>query len=135
MYAVDLTDPIVIFRDVETVIKAPLNKIPKVQKAIDDAHNRLLNTFTQMFPGKLVISFNTSAVYSKIVDLVALDTETRTVSGGTVRKSAVRCGRSQHGNESAAHREVFPKRPVRLYRGRIGKLSISKESGTDAEIL
>lgn len=49
MYAVDLTDPIVIFRDVETVIKAPLNKIPKVQKAIDDAHNRLLNTFTQMF--------------------------------------------------------------------------------------
>lgn len=86
VYAVDLTDPIVIFRDVETVIKAPLNKIPKVQKAIDDAHNRLLNTFTQMFPGKLVISFNTSAVYSKIVDLVALDNGVSTVPDPTQKR-------------------------------------------------
>ena len=86
VYAVDLTDPIVIFRDVETVVKAPLNKIPKVQKAIDDAHNRLLNTFTQIFPGKLVISFNTSAVYSKIVDLVALDNGVSTVPDPTQKR-------------------------------------------------
>lgn len=79
VYAVDLTRPIVIFRDVETVIKAPLNKIPRVQKAIDDAHNHLLHTFTEMFPGKLILSFNTSAVYSKIVDLVARDNGVSTV--------------------------------------------------------
>lgn len=79
VYAVDLTSPIVVFRDVETVIKAPLNKIPRVQKAIDDAHNKLLHTFTEMFPGKLILSFNTSAVYSKIVDLVAKDNGVSTI--------------------------------------------------------
>ena len=73
VYAVDLTDPIVIFRDVETVVKAPLNKNPRVLKALEDAHNQLLKTFAELFPGKLLVSFNTSAVYSKIIDLVAED--------------------------------------------------------------
>lgn len=71
VYAADLRSPIVIFRDVETVIKAPLNKNPRVIKALDDAHNKLLRTFTELYPGKLLITFNTSAVHSKIVDLVA----------------------------------------------------------------
>lgn len=79
VYAVDLRNPIVIFRDVETVIKAPLNKMPSVQKAIEDAHSKLLHTFTEMFPGKLILSFNTSAVYSKIVDLVAKDNGVSTI--------------------------------------------------------
>ncbi|MBQ6621318.1 MAG: hypothetical protein IJH75_00595 [Mogibacterium sp.] len=73
VYAVDMRDPIVIFRDVETVVKAPLNKNPRVQQAIDDAHDRLLQVFREIYPGKLLVSFNTSAVYSKIVDLVAKD--------------------------------------------------------------
>ncbi len=86
VYAVDLTSPIVIFRDVETVIKAPLNKIPRVQKAIDDAHIKLLHTFTEMFPGKLILTFNTSAVYSKIVDLVAKDNGVSTIPDPSRRR-------------------------------------------------
>jgi nicotinic acid mononucleotide adenylyltransferase len=70
VYAVDMREPIVIFRDVETVIKAPLNKNPRVMKAIDDAHLNLLKTFTELFPGRLIVSFNTNATYSKIIDLV-----------------------------------------------------------------
>ena len=71
VYAVDMRDPIVLFRDVETVIKAPLNKNPRVQKTIDDAHDRLLKVFRDIYPGKLLISFNTSAVHNKIAALVA----------------------------------------------------------------
>ena len=71
VYAADMTSPIVIFRDVETVIKAPLNKNPRVLRAMDDAHNNLLKTFCELYPGKLILSFNTSAVYSKIMDMVA----------------------------------------------------------------
>lgn len=71
LYAVDMTAPVVIFRDVETVIKAPLNKNPRVMKAVDEAHNNLLKTFCEMYPGKLILSFNTSAVYSKIIEMVA----------------------------------------------------------------
>lgn len=71
LYAVDMKNPVVIFRDAETVIKDPLNKNPQVQKAIDEAHDDLLASFREIFPGKLLVSFNTSAVYSKIVDIVA----------------------------------------------------------------
>lgn len=70
VYAVDMRNPITIFRDADTVVKAPFNKNPRVQKAFDKAHNNLLVTFREMYPGKLLLSFNTSAVYSKIVDLV-----------------------------------------------------------------
>lgn len=71
LYAVDMKNPVVIFRDAETVIKDPLNKNPRVQRAIDKAHDNLLEAFRSIYPGKLLVSFNTSAVYSKIVDLVA----------------------------------------------------------------
>ena len=71
VYAVDMTAPVVIFRDVETVIKAPFNKNPRVMKAVDDAHIVLLRTFCDLFPGKLILSFNTSAVYSKIIEMAA----------------------------------------------------------------
>lgn len=69
VYAVDMRDPIAIFRDADTVIKAPLNKNPRVQKAFEKAHDNLLAVLRSIYPGKLLLSFNTSAVYSKIIDL------------------------------------------------------------------
>ena len=71
VYAVDMRDPIVIFRDVETVVKDPFNKNPRVLRALDTAHRKLLHTFRDIYPGKLLISFNTSAVHNKIAKLVA----------------------------------------------------------------
>ena len=71
VYAVDMRNPIAIFKDADTVVKAPLNKNPRVQKAFDKAHDNLLSTFREIYPGRLLLSFNTSAVYSRIVDLVA----------------------------------------------------------------
>ncbi|MBR0372999.1 MAG: hypothetical protein IJH91_00555 [Mogibacterium sp.] len=79
IYAVDMTSPIVIFRDVETVIKAPFDKNPRVRRAVDEAHNKLLRTFCELYPGKLILSFNTSAVYSKIVNMVAKENGVSTV--------------------------------------------------------
>ena len=70
VYAVDMRNPIALFRDADTVVKAPFNKDPVVQRAFDKAHNNLLKTFREIYPGKLLLSFNTSAVYSKIIDLV-----------------------------------------------------------------
>ena len=71
VYAVDMKNPIAIFKDADTVIKSPLNKNPVVQRAFDKAHDNLLRTFREIYPGRLLLSFNTSAVYSKIADLVA----------------------------------------------------------------
>lgn len=70
IYAVDMKAPIVLFRDVEACIKAPFNKNPRIIKAADDAHAKLLRTFNELFPGKLILTFNPSAVYSRIVNMV-----------------------------------------------------------------
>lgn len=66
-----MKNPIAIFKDADTVVKSPLNKNPRVQRAFDKAHAKLLRTFREIYPGRLLLSFNTSAVYSKIADLVA----------------------------------------------------------------
>ncbi|MGN0658887.1 MAG: nicotinate-nicotinamide nucleotide adenylyltransferase [Emergencia sp.] len=71
IYAVDMKSPIIIFRDVETVIKNPLNKNPEVLKVIDEAHSRLLRVLTGIYRGQLILSFNTSAVHNKIISKVA----------------------------------------------------------------
>lgn len=71
LYAVDMKAPVVIFRDVETIIKNPFNKNPRVIAALDKAHHNLLKVMRHMYPGKLILSFNTSAVHHKIIQKVA----------------------------------------------------------------
>ena len=71
IYAVDMKSPIVIFRDVETVIKNPLNKNTEVLRVIDEAHSRLLRVLTDIYPGQLVLSFHTGAMHHKIINKVA----------------------------------------------------------------
>jgi len=71
VYAVNMKSPIIVFRDVETVIKNPLNKNGEVLHAIDEAHTNLLRVLTDIYPGELVLSFNTSAVHNKIINKVA----------------------------------------------------------------
>ncbi len=71
LYVVDMRAPVVIFRDVETTIKNPFNKDSRVRQAIYTAHNQLLAVLKQIYPGKLLLSFNMSAVHHKIIHKVA----------------------------------------------------------------
>ena len=71
LYAVNMKSPVVIFRDAETVIKNPFNKDKRVQKAFARAHNNLLTTMCKIYPGKLILSFNTSAIHNKIIRKMA----------------------------------------------------------------
>ena len=71
LYAVNMKSPVVIFRDVETTIKNPFNKNARVRRAIYEAHNRLLSVMNHIYPGKLILSFNMSAFYNKIIRKVA----------------------------------------------------------------
>ena len=71
LYAVDMKAPVVIFKDVETVIKAPLNKNPRVIRAIEEAHDSLLSVMAGLYPGKLLLSFNTGAIQNKIISKMA----------------------------------------------------------------
>lgn len=71
LYAAHINSPVVLFRDVETTIKNPFNKNLRVQKALDKAHNNLLAVLRQLYPGKLILSFNTSAMHYRIIQKVA----------------------------------------------------------------
>ena len=71
LYAVNMKSPVVIFRDAETVLKNPFNKDWRVQKAFARAHNNLLTTMNKIYPGKLLLSFNTSAIHNKIIRRMA----------------------------------------------------------------
>ena len=71
LYAVHLESPVVIFRDVETTIKNPFNKNIRVQRALDKAHNNLLSVMRKIYPSKLILSFNTSAMHYRIIHKVA----------------------------------------------------------------
>jgi len=42
-----------------------------VQRAFGRAHNNLLGTLNKIYPGKLILSFNTSAIHNKIIRKMA----------------------------------------------------------------
>lgn len=71
LYAAHIKSPVVLFRDVETTIKNPFNKNLRVQKALDKAHNNLLSVLRRLYPGRLILSFNTSAMHYRIIQKVA----------------------------------------------------------------
>ena len=58
LLAVDMRRPIVLTRNIETSIKAPLNANPRVLGAVSLAHRRLQKALTEMYPGCLVLSMS-----------------------------------------------------------------------------
>lgn len=85
LYAVSLKAPVVIFKDVETVIKAPFNKNQAVLHAINESHNELLGVLSSIYPNKLLLSFNTSAVLHKIINKACELNGVSTVEGESPR--------------------------------------------------
>ena len=70
IYAADMHSPVVVFKNVDTIIKSPLNKNPHVLKAVEEAHNRLLSKLTEIYPGQLVLSYNSGIMHHKMINLI-----------------------------------------------------------------
>jgi hypothetical protein len=70
IYAVDMRSPVVIFKNVDTIIKYPLNKNKRVLDAVEKAHDRLLNILTNIYTGELIVSYNSSIMHHKIIQLI-----------------------------------------------------------------
>ena len=60
--AVDMRRPIVLTRNVDTAIKAPLSSNPRVLAAVANAHRRLQRSLTEMYPGCLVLSMSAGVI-------------------------------------------------------------------------
>ena len=71
IYAVDMRSPVIVFKNVDTIIKSPLNKNVHVLKAVEEAHSRLLAMLTSIYPGELILSYNSGIMHHKIINLIA----------------------------------------------------------------
>ena len=71
LLTVDMRRPIVLTRNIETSIKAPLNANPRVLSAVSLAHRRLQKALTEMYPGCLVLSMSAGVVYQRLLRRIA----------------------------------------------------------------
>ena len=71
LLAVDMRRPIVLTRNVETTIKAPLAGNPRVLAAVGAAHRRLQRALTELYPGCLVLSMSAGVIYQRLLRRIA----------------------------------------------------------------
>lgn len=70
MYVVDMKQPVVLHRNVQTAIKEPFNTNPHVLSVLQETHHRFQQALTKLYPGELVISFDTGILYNRLIDLI-----------------------------------------------------------------
>ena len=68
--SVDMRRPIVLSRNVDTAIKAPLGTSPRVAEAIASAHRRLQAALTKLQPGSLVLSLSAGVIYHRLLQRI-----------------------------------------------------------------
>lgn len=73
IYEVDMKNPVAVFQNMDTVLKDPFDKSEKILNAIQQAHMDLQNALTGLYPGNLVLSFNSGIMHNKIINMVTKD--------------------------------------------------------------
>ena len=66
----DMHCPIVLSRNVDTAIKAPLSTAPQVVVAVAAAHRRLQAALTRLQPGSLVLSLSAGVIYHRLLQRI-----------------------------------------------------------------
>ena len=68
--AVDMRNPIVLTRNMATIVKPPLLNNPRIQEALAVAHRRLQQALTGLYPGNLVLSLSTEILHHRLVEKI-----------------------------------------------------------------
>ena len=68
--AVDMRNPIVLTKNMDTIVKPPLLNTPRVQAALSAAHRRLQETLTGFYPGNLVLPLSTEILHHRLVEKI-----------------------------------------------------------------
>lgn len=71
IYTVDMRNPVVVFQNMDTVLKDPFDHNARVDQIISVAHKRLQKALTGLYPGSLILSFNSGIMYGKLIKKVA----------------------------------------------------------------
>ncbi|MFQ8689682.1 MAG: nicotinate-nicotinamide nucleotide adenylyltransferase [Blautia sp.] len=70
VYVVDMKAPIIIFQNLETVLKSPFQQNPRVRETVQETHWRLQQAMTKLYPGQLVLSFRSEVMYHRLVERI-----------------------------------------------------------------
>lgn len=70
IYEVDMKNPVSVFQNMDTVLKEPFNKNEKILDVMEQAHMNLQMALTKLYPGNLVLSFNSGVIHHKIINMV-----------------------------------------------------------------
>lgn len=70
IYAADMKYPVTLHKDIGTIVKEPFNGRVRVLNAIEEAHRRMQYSLTKLYPGNLILSFDSKVMHHRIVDLI-----------------------------------------------------------------
>ncbi len=70
VWVVDMKNPIAFIKNMETVIKEPFNRNERVLDILDKTHYKLQKAMTKLYPGNLVLSFHSSIMHHRLVELI-----------------------------------------------------------------
>lgn len=70
IYEVDMKNPISVFQNMDTVLKDPFDKNERILEVMEQAHIDLQLALTGLYPGNLVLSFNSGIMHHKIIHMV-----------------------------------------------------------------
>lgn len=70
VYVVDMREPIVVLRNLQTFIKEPLVSNPAVMKVIEKGYRRLQHNMTKLYPGSLVLTLSAEVIFPRLVEMI-----------------------------------------------------------------
>lgn len=70
IFVVDMKKPVILFKNMITVLKAPFNQSEQIISVINKTHSKLQMAMTGLYPGNLVISFDSAVMYNRMISLI-----------------------------------------------------------------
>lgn len=74
-YAVDMRNPVTLFTDMDTVLKEPFTQNKALDQALYQAHIRMQESLTRMFPRTLVLSFDSAIMHQKLIKKITRENQ------------------------------------------------------------
>lgn len=79
IFMVDMNNPISINLDLENNLKSPYDTHPKIIDAVAVSRKKIKKALADLYPGELLISFNRTMIYSKLIQMICDENDVSTV--------------------------------------------------------
>lgn len=70
IYVVDMSNPLTLSLDLETLLKPPFDNNSRIKSVIDKTRDKLKSAISKLYPGELVVVFNRDMIYSKLIQKI-----------------------------------------------------------------